>query len=503
MVIFRAHAWFVAAVCLLSTPDANTATVVGIVSDGPQVRQLIPIEAIEAEIAVLTGDEFDVRLPAVKRRDGGWTRDGIRVALQQLLEDRDVDIVVCLGLLSCNEVASLPNLPKPVIAPVVVDPKLQGFPLRGAASGKPNFVYITNFNTVDDDLQVFQKAVGFEQLAILADSTSMEAMGRFRDRKREQLAADLGVQITVVPVRDTLDGVIAEIPSGIDAVYVTPLPRFDAENLRQLAGTLIERKLPSFSLLGVTEVAQGLLMANGGRQQDMLRLARRIALNIHSILLGNRALQQTRRLAINMRTAEAIGYFPRYAIVSDAELLFAEELEAGIPLGLVEAMKDAVEANATAAGTDRRGLDADRRGSCQSAISVRKEYRCRHHRPAAHLFRRRLGGIPDLAIPEECDGRELPGCGSRYPAGVRTDLSRSSTCDRPGTYSAIQSGTDADEPGTRARARVHRFLRTRRRTALGEPDCPRPQELDRRGSIPPPGCQPPQSGSSPATGRTH
>lgn len=360
MVIFRAHAWFVAAVCLLSTPDANTATVVGIVSDGPQVRQLIPIEAIEAEIAVLTGDEFDVRLPAVKRRDGGWTRDGIRVALQQLLEDRDVDIVVCLGLLSCNEVASLPNLPKPVIAPVVVDPKLQGFPLRGAASGKPNFVYITNFNTVDDDLQVFQKAVGFEQLAILADSTSMEAMGRFRDRKREQLAADLGVQITVVPVRDTLDGVIAEIPSGIDAVYVTPLPRFDAENLRQLAGTLIERKLPSFSLLGVTEVAQGLLMANGGRQQDMLRLARRIALNIHSILLGNRpedipvALQQTRRLAINMRTAEAIGYFPRYAIVSDAELLFAEELEAGIPLGLVEAMKDAVEANLSlqAAGFD-------------------------------------------------------------------------------------------------------------------------------------------------------
>jgi outer membrane protein TolC len=40
--------------------------------------------------------------------------------------------------------------------------------------------------------------------------------------------------------------------------------------------------------------------------------------------------------------------------VSDAELLFAEELEAGIPLGLVEAMKDAVEANLSlqAAGFD-------------------------------------------------------------------------------------------------------------------------------------------------------
>ena len=69
----------------------------------------------------------------------------------------------------------------------------------------------------------------------------------------------------------------------------------------------------------------GLLMAIGGMPSDDTRFARRIALNLQRILLGEDAAEIEvgfrlgRRLVINMRTARAIGFLPRWAVLIDAE----------------------------------------------------------------------------------------------------------------------------------------------------------------------------------------
>ncbi len=56
---------------------------------------------------------------------------------------------------------------------------------------------------------------------------------------------------------------------------------------------MIERKLPSFSLWGQSEVRRGLLASLSvdklGVEGDSSRLARRVALNLHRVLLGKRA----------------------------------------------------------------------------------------------------------------------------------------------------------------------------------------------------------------------
>ena len=347
----RSLRWLVLSVLILFSWAANSATVVGVVRDGPPERPLIPVDVIEKELAALTGDEFDVRIPEDKRLDGDWTLAGVRAALKRLLADPEVDIVLCFGVVACNEASLIPNLPKPMIASIVVDPGLQSFPIKDGASGKRNFIYVTNFRSIDSDIQAFKTAVDFKNLGILVDKATLDALPVLEDQKAIQLQRDQGVTVTVIKVGDSLDEAIAAIPATVDAIYITPLYRFSAGAIRRLSDALIERRLPSFSLYGVSEVEMGLLLANGGRSEDQIRVARRIALNIQRILLGERprdvpvALQQAQRLAINMRTAEAIGYSPSYAVLTDAEQLFLDQTETGTPLALLDAMTEAVDAN--------------------------------------------------------------------------------------------------------------------------------------------------------------
>ncbi|MFW2405454.1 MAG: hypothetical protein ACN4GT_11865, partial [Gammaproteobacteria bacterium] len=173
---------------------AVAETVIGILRDGPQARVMIPQSAIEAEVAKLTADEFDVRFPADKSLEGDWTLEGARAVFDRQLADPDVDIVLCLGMLVCHVAGDHPGLNKPVIAPIVVDPELQSFPFADGASGKRNLVYITNLHSVDDDLRDFAAATSFKKLASLVDQPTIDAFQSFLEQKVAAVEEDLGIQ---------------------------------------------------------------------------------------------------------------------------------------------------------------------------------------------------------------------------------------------------------------------------------------------------------------------
>jgi len=336
---------------IMPTSAVLAGQVIGILTDGPGARPFVPQQALEAEILSLTAGEFDVSFPSYAQLDGNWSPAGVGAALDQLLTNPDVDIILCLGVLSSQEAARRESLVKPVIATITADPELQGFPLEKGASGRHNFVYITNVRNIDDDLKLFKQAVRFSHVAVLVDQGVLAGFGEFSHKKAAQLSQLLGIKITPVPVGESLTASVQAMPLGIDAVYVTPLLRFGDEGMQGLANALIERKLPSFSSYGISELDDGLLMATGGRPEDDVRLVRRIALNVQRILLGEEAgeipvaLQESRRLAINMRTAQAIDFAPRFAVLTEAEQLFAEETQQGVLLTLLEAMNRSAEAN--------------------------------------------------------------------------------------------------------------------------------------------------------------
>lgn len=352
--------------CLLPALVAADV-VIGVVEDGPLPRPIIPLGTLEAEILDLVGDEFGVSMPANKRTDGGWTLDGVREALARQLADPDVDIVITTGLIASNEAATLASLPKPVIASIVADMRLQDFPYERRnekiVSGKRNLVYIAHARiagpeataieetNIDEALDIFYDAVEFQHLTVILDALTIEAVPGLAGNKATITGQRLGVRASVVAVGDSIDEALASIPTDSDAVLVGPLLRLSPESMQALARGLIERRLPSFSIVGRTELANGLLMTSGGREEDAIRYSRRVAINVQRILLGDEPaaidvqISDPQRLAINMQTAAAIGFYPRYAVLFDAEQLFGSELDTGEPLSLNEAMAEALAAN--------------------------------------------------------------------------------------------------------------------------------------------------------------
>ena len=96
----------------------------------------------------------------------------------------------------------------------------------------------------------------------------------------------------------------------------------------------------------------GILAASGGRESDNQRYTRRIALYVQSILLGaNPAnlkvkMEQSQKLAINVKTAQAIGFSPSWQFLEEADLLYLEQVKSDItPITLYEAIDQAVNNN--------------------------------------------------------------------------------------------------------------------------------------------------------------
>ena len=341
-----------AAISVLHISPAHSAQTVriAIVLDGPVKREVLRSAQIKKEIKNLISGEFDIVFPQDKMLHGNWKVDRIKEVLQQLLDDPEVDLIIANGLLSSHQAAQFESLSKPVIAPVIVDRILQELPYRNGVSGRHNYVYISDNRTVAQDLRQFHQLLPFRHLAIIVDPLFLDALPQLKG-VTHSIQRELGFELTFLPVADSLVDGLAGLPDEVEAVYVPPLLRFSKTELEELARGLIERRLPGFSLLGGDELEMGLLATLSGRDIDTTRYARRIALYVQSILLGADAaglkveLEQPQKLAINMRTARAIGFSPKWQFLEAADLLYEEESDERPPVSIVDAIKQALEKN--------------------------------------------------------------------------------------------------------------------------------------------------------------
>ena len=351
------HRWLSFLVFILLTFVSNqglraSQTVnIAILYDGPVKREILNLEQVQKEINDLNGREFDIRFPDKYIRHGNWNMADIQQNLLTLLQDPNVDIIITNGLLGSHQASRIPNLNKPVIAPSVADRILQKLPYQDGTSGKKNYVYISENKLVGDDLRQFSELTGYQHLLIPADHLFLEAIPELKLTTQE-MQSKRGFRITMLPINNTLMEVIDTMPTDIDAVYIPPLPRFSIEEFQQFNQALIKQQLPTFSLLGREEVELGVLAASGGRAADMQRYTRRIALYVQAILLGADPAQlkvnmeQSQKLAINMKTAEAINFSPNWRFLEEADLLYLEQVKAHVtPITLNNAIDQAISNN--------------------------------------------------------------------------------------------------------------------------------------------------------------
>jgi len=306
----------------------------------------------------LTRGEFNVRFPKNTVVHGNWSVQGTKKAVDFLLANPNVDIILALGVLASYEVSRRSALPKPVVAPFVIDRVLQGLPYRQGTSGVRNLNYLTLLRSFERSVKAFKEIIPFSKMTLLLDQALFEAFPQIQ-LKAQKAAKENGIEITLVPVGTSIQPALEALPDGTEAVYVTPLLRIPLKEFDALVQGLIDRKLPSFSLFGREEVERGLL-ASIGLETHTLRLARRVALNVHRILQGENAgdfvvtIHQGERLTINMATARAIEAWPTFRVLTEADLINEEMETIERRLSLYSVVREAVRVNLDLAAADRR-----------------------------------------------------------------------------------------------------------------------------------------------------
>jgi len=321
-VLWLIIALLLAGVAVAPAAIASSPVGIGFVVDGPWATLEQFLVEAKKEILELNQGEFDVRFPPDKTIRAGWDVAAIESAVESLLADPDVDILITVGVVGSHAAATREQLAKPVIAPFIADRGLQKLPYKDGRSGVHNLTYLDSATRIFDEIEVFLDLVPINNLVILTSSMMMDEVPGFAETiDREAQAA--GIDVRVVRVGTTAAEALAGLSADTQAVFITPLLRFSDAEFQSLVDSLNQRKLPTFSYLGRSEVARGVL-AGGAQEEDLARMARRVALNVQRILLGDDprdfpvAFADKTRLSINLDTARKIGFSPQWSFLADA-----------------------------------------------------------------------------------------------------------------------------------------------------------------------------------------
>lgn len=321
---------------------------IGFILDGKWYGNEELLKSIKAEIIELTKGEFDVQFPASKTILGDWSAEKVGQALNQLLADPEVDIIITPGVISSHIAGHRKNLPKPVLVPYVLDAKLQNFPIKDGKSGVPNLCYISLPQMIVQDLSIFSEIVEFQKLAVLIDKFFYENIDEFSVRLQTMLTP-LNINAVVIPVNESVESAVNSLTPEFEAVYVMTVVRASDSEFQKLVDALKDKKLPSFASSGAERVEQGIL---AGLHKDMIsRVSRRVALNIQRILLGDKpesipvSISLDKQLTINETTARAVNISPPWAVMTEAQLVGKEQHAAEIQWRLDTAVQTALNAN--------------------------------------------------------------------------------------------------------------------------------------------------------------
>ncbi len=325
-------------------------TNIGIVFDGPSDVNNKALASYKKEISDLTEGEFAVRFPEGKTITADWTAAGVAAAIDRQLADPGVDILITLGVIGSTEVSGRSAFPKPVIAPWVIDPTLTGLsPAEGGGSGIRNLYYLSRPKTLGRDIKRFKEIAGFKKMALLYMPLMKELAPGIENSVRK-ISAENDLVIELVPAAGTVEETLAAVPPDAEAVYVTPILNYSDSQIAQLYDGLMERNLPAFSMTGKSEVESGALVGLAP-DHNFTKEARRVALAVQSILLGDQAenfpveYSEEELLSINMGTARAIKFSPSWSVLTEAALINEEPALKGRTLTLEQAVNESVEVN--------------------------------------------------------------------------------------------------------------------------------------------------------------
>ncbi len=324
---------------------------VGIVTDGPVLREESFVELFTREIEGVTAGNYTVVFPDGAIVDGGWDPEGISSVMNGMLTRKDIDVILAAGVGVSAEICSRGTVDTPVVVPFAFGSCAVSCSQLPNVSTRP----INLGQLISRDLEAFHQLIPFHHLSVLMDPVWPS---NCTESELARALAPHGVEVEFVPVPPGETHLTGLLPAETDAVYIMPLFHMDEKQFSSSINEITAQGAPTFSLLGETEVDMGVL-AGLNTRATMASLARSSALEVVDLMEGRDSepaatTEVGGQLSLNMATAEKLDFSPTWELLTRARLLHDGSFRRDRPIDLASAMRRAVSANLDIAVRDRR-----------------------------------------------------------------------------------------------------------------------------------------------------
>ncbi|SCY72029.1 TolC family protein [Desulfoluna spongiiphila] len=330
--------WGLVSVVMLGVSVSQAAParrVVGVVTGGSAPSLEAFLTGVQRELATLAGPELELVLPEGKVRRGALTPEGMEAAFAAFEADGEVSLGVMLGYVASGVASQRRQWKKPVLATHL---------LARPSADVPGFDAIVVGPLIRTGLAQFFEAVEVAEVTVVVDEQArliLPQVEAFLDTVPPLQRKPWTLR--TVPARP--EAMLEAAGEGVGGVIFSPFPGLPQASMAEVAEGLMARKRPSYAMGGRGDVEAGLLFGSVPKG-ELRRLARRTALTLYSMAreesLGSArdewAVEGTP--VINVATAKAIGFSPRWELFRYAEKV-GEVAPEPLTLSLGEAMERA------------------------------------------------------------------------------------------------------------------------------------------------------------------
>ncbi|MGI9553164.1 MAG: TolC family protein [Aurantibacter sp.] len=279
------------------------------------------LDRLQLEITSVVGEDAIVNFPEENILVNNYSLQKAQDNYDRLLAN-ETDIILAFGPVTNQIVDRVTDHLKPTILFGAINRDFSAIDLTKNTSGIHNLTYLVESESFKEDLTKFKELTNFKKLGIVIEKGLVDILPYEEVYDRELRTLD--AEYRLIPFTTVSD--ITSNLEGIDAVYIAGGFFMTKEENLLLAKTFIDKKLPSFTINGTDDVADG-IMATYQTGENLDQFFRRIALSIEAYLNGTPLadlpvyIDYTPRLTLNYNTAESIGVPIKYSLVAETDFV--------------------------------------------------------------------------------------------------------------------------------------------------------------------------------------
>lgn len=258
--------------------------------------------------------------------------------ITRLNQKKDIDFMIAAGTAAGQDLAN-DNHQTPTLVISTSDPLSSGIIKSIEDSGYDHIHARVSPDRYERQIRIFHDIIGFQKLGVAYENTPNGRVDAAID-KIETVSEELGFEIVschtnlgenstdVSLASERVQQCFHELGKNADAIYVTLHLGVNAESIPKLVEIANSYRIPTFSQSGSEEVRTGFLLSIAGA--SFKYVGGFYAETIAKVFNGARPRQLEQlfegppKIAINLKTAEIIGYDPPFDVLGAADEIYQE-----------------------------------------------------------------------------------------------------------------------------------------------------------------------------------